>query len=201
MSLLQSKPAAGLAKPAGSLSSTMLARKGDARPGQRYMPEPGLEIPERTRVIKFGADMLAPNHAPVAATAAVDVFEPFTDALDFPAYEPAHDDAPGTQYVPLATTPLAPPAVRPSLVAPAPALNDEEIWQPLAIALPARSRKSAFTLRLDSDRHLRLRLLSAHQHRSAQQIVIEAVDRLLADVFDPLMASGRLSATLPDKEG
>jgi hypothetical protein len=36
-------------------------------------------------------------------------------------------------------------------------------------------------------------LLSAHQHRSAQQIVIEAVDRFLTDVFDPLMASGRLS--------
>jgi predicted DNA-binding protein len=209
VSLLQSKPA-GMAQPAGmanakatsstssgSLSSAMLARKGDARPGQRYMPEAGLEIPERTRVIKFGAEMLATSvpvpavEAPVAAAPAIvaDVFEPFADALEFPAY----DDVP--------IEPVLQASAR--LVA-VPACDNVEIpveapWQPLTISLPERARKSAFTLRLDSERHLRLRLLSAHQHRSAQQIVIEAVDRLLADVFDPLMASGRLSATLPAK--
>lgn len=42
--------------------------------------------------------------------------------------------------------------------------------------------KSAFTLRLDADRHLRLRLASAVRHQSSQQMVTEAVDALLAQV-------------------
>jgi predicted HicB family RNase H-like nuclease len=42
-----------------------------------------------------------------------------------------------------------------------------------------RPRKAAFTLRLDPERHLRLRLLSAYSNRSSQQLVLEALDRLL----------------------
>lgn len=38
---------------------------------------------------------------------------------------------------------------------------------------------AAFTLRLDSERHLRLRLLCALSHRSAQKLLIEALDELL----------------------
>lgn len=41
-------------------------------------------------------------------------------------------------------------------------------------------RRSAFTLRLDGDRHLKLRLASALTNRSAQQIVTEALDAYLA---------------------
>jgi hypothetical protein len=55
-------------------------------------------------------------------------------------------------------------------------------------------RKAAFTLRLDADRHLRLRLACAVQNRSAQQIVTEALDRLL----DSLPDVERLAASLPD---
>jgi hypothetical protein len=36
-------------------------------------------------------------------------------------------------------------------------------------------------LRLDAERHLKLRLLGAHQHRSAQSLVTEALDRFLAE--------------------
>lgn len=43
----------------------------------------------------------------------------------------------------------------------------------------ARKPKTAFTLRLDPDRHLRLRLASTLGNRSAQQIVIEALDHFL----------------------
>ena len=45
----------------------------------------------------------------------------------------------------------------------------------------ARGGKAAFTLRLDEDRHLRLRLACTASNRSAQQVVTEALDRLLAD--------------------
>jgi len=55
-------------------------------------------------------------------------------------------------------------------------------------------RKTAFTLRLDTERHLRLRLACAVENRSAQQIVTAALDRLL----DGLPDVARLAASLPN---
>lgn len=49
----------------------------------------------------------------------------------------------------------------------------------LSRAAPGSRGKAAFTLRLDPDRHLRLRLLSALSHKSAQQIVTAALDAAL----------------------
>lgn len=49
-----------------------------------------------------------------------------------------------------------------------------------AEATAASVRKCAFTLRLDAERHLRLRLLSAVTNRSAQQLVTDALDALIA---------------------
>jgi hypothetical protein len=42
-------------------------------------------------------------------------------------------------------------------------------------------RRAAFTLRLDADRHLKLRLAATMQGVSAQALVTEALDRLLAE--------------------
>ncbi len=47
-------------------------------------------------------------------------------------------------------------------------------------AAPGSKAKAAFTLRLDAARHLRLRLACAVTGRSAQQLVTEALDELLA---------------------
>lgn len=47
-------------------------------------------------------------------------------------------------------------------------------------AKAAPGPKAAFTLRLDPDRHLRLRLASAVAGRSSQQLLVEALDALLA---------------------
>lgn len=60
----------------------------------------------------------------------------------------------------------APPAVRPSAVKKA--AND--------------SRRAAFTLRLDQERHLKLRLACTVCGRSAQQLVTDALDGLLAQM-------------------
>jgi hypothetical protein len=46
-------------------------------------------------------------------------------------------------------------------------------------------RRAAFTLRLDADRHLKLRLAATMQGVSAQVLVTDALDRLLAE-FDEL---------------
>ena len=43
-------------------------------------------------------------------------------------------------------------------------------------------RRAAFTLRLDNERHLKLRLASTIQSCSAQQLVTEALDRFLQDI-------------------
>ena len=45
----------------------------------------------------------------------------------------------------------------------------------------ADGRRAAFTLRLDAERHLKLRLACTLNGRSAQQLVTEALDKLLAD--------------------
>jgi len=49
-------------------------------------------------------------------------------------------------------------------------------------------RRAAFTLRVDAERHLKLRLACTIRNISAQQIVTEALDRLLSEVpnLEPL---------------
>lgn len=47
-----------------------------------------------------------------------------------------------------------------------------------------QTRRAAFTLRLDAERHLKLRLASTILDRSAQQLVTEALDALLESMPD-----------------
>ena len=49
-------------------------------------------------------------------------------------------------------------------------------------AAPGSKAKAAFTLRLDGDRHLKLRLACAVTGRSAQQLVTDALDQLLGSM-------------------
>ncbi len=48
----------------------------------------------------------------------------------------------------------------------------------------AEGRRAAFTLRLDGERHLKLRLACTVNNRSAQQLLTDALDRLLAESPD-----------------
>ena len=61
---------------------------------------------------------------------------------------------------------------------------------PRAPAVGRAGRKAAFTLRLDAERHLRLRLATAVTGRSAQQIVTGALDALL-DIHSRSRSAGR----------
>jgi hypothetical protein len=54
--------------------------------------------------------------------------------------------------------------------------------QPKSRSAPGSNGKTAFTLRLDPARHLKLRLACAVNGRSAQQIVTDALDQLLAEM-------------------
>jgi hypothetical protein len=80
----------------------------------------------------------------------------------------------------------------PSNVVPiSPASNDADDTPALTLAKKStRPRKSAlkqgkraaFTLRLDAERHLKLRLASTIKGQSAQQIVTDALDSLLNEI-------------------
>jgi hypothetical protein len=175
-----------IAKPVASLSAGLLARKGAARPGQKYMAEPGLEIPENHRVIRFG-NMDGESDVP-----APDVHEPFADndlsVTSTPVFVEETKIEPRIEPVVQVTPVFMQPVI------------ESVSREPKARRAAGSRSKAAFTLRLDAERHLRLRLLSAHQHRSAQRIVLDAVDRLLAETFEPLLTSGRLASSVAKEQ-
>lgn len=61
---------------------------------------------------------------------------------------------------------------------------------------PGSKDKAAFTLRLDSERHLKLRLACAVRHQSAQQLVTDALDAFL----DSMPEIGHLASHIPAKK-
>ncbi len=178
-------------KPFASLSSGLLARKGQARPAMRpqgftggYASLAGLEdlgwndmghIPEPIADVHplHEDDQIQPppeGVPPVLAQrhALKQEFEPVLEELPEEEAE-LSDEAP----------------VETLVTAPVPVL---ETFEPRPVSVTAASRiaratkhkhKAAFTLRLDEERHLRLRLASAVTGRSAQQIVTGALDAFL----------------------
>jgi len=182
-------------KPFASLSSGLLARKGAARPAMKPQgfgqmggsnledlgwndmgfepPKPaeaprdeshdgfGEEIDEHPRAHPTGLTPIQSpvhtQHAEIAERLGVEEDEQVDDTAE--PFEAEMEPAP------IAVLPSAAPAPR----------------------RPARPRvasgtkaKAAFTLRLDPERHLKLRLACALNGRSAQQIVTDALDQLLA---------------------
>ena len=88
------------------------------------------------------------------------------------------DSAPRGQVVPIESGSRAQPHL-PDVVRQQRALS-RELGAQRRSAL-ADGRRAAFTLRVDADRHLQLRLACTVQGRSAQQLMTEALDRLLAE--------------------
>jgi hypothetical protein len=74
----------------------------------------------------------------------------------------------------------APRVVAAPVIVPAPAPRRAT----RARAAPGSKGKAAFTLRLDPERHLKLRLACAVDGRSAQQLVTDALDHLLERMPD-----------------
>ena len=193
------------AKPFASLSSGLLARKGAARPAMKpqgfgqmgggnledlgwndmgFEPPKPAEAPRDEDHDAFGEDIvehpkahptgLTPIQSPVhtqqaelAGRLGVDEVEDAADAegeeIDETAelYEPDVEEGPVS--APVHFVPAQPKPKRAA--------------KPRAAA--GSKGKAAFTLRLDPERHLRLRLACAVNGRSAQQLVTDALDQLL----------------------
>ena len=102
-------------------------------------------------------------------------------------YEPAAEEvsaAPEAEEAKAAPaveeTPAPPIATIVARIAPQPAPRRA----PRPRAAPGSKAKAAFTLRLDTERHLKLRLACAVDGRSAQQLVTAALDQLLERMPD-----------------
>lgn len=161
-------------KAAASLSSGLLARRGMARPAMRRQPMLLNDAPSPLEDLGWNDMGEEAIPAPVAAV---------------PQPEPAPDSSPVARHIATIAAELAVPAPA-APVATAPAAS------PL---IGLSGRKAAFTLRLDAERHLRLRLLSAVEHRSAQQLLIAALDTLIAahPHIEELAADSKVRANLP----
>lgn len=141
-----------------SLTPTLLARKGGARPAMRPQLGP------------IGGDSLARQ----------------LDDLGW--NDMGHDaDAPPAQHSAEVVS-IAPDSLAP-VFAPVPEVVRQRSEAARRVSAERRSaladgRRAAFTLRVDAERHLKLRLACAVRNRSAQQLVTEALDKLLDELPD-----------------
>ena len=198
------------AKPFASLSSGLLARKGAARPAMRpqgfgqvgngledlgwndmgFEPPKPAEAPRDEDHDAFGEDVvehprahhptgLTPVQSPVHDQQAEieDRFGAADDAEEEELDETVELYEPEAEEAPIAR----PVAQAPAIVPAAPAAPRRA---PRPRSAAGSKGKAAFTLRLDPDRHLKLRLACAVDGRSAQQLVTDALDHLLERMPD-----------------
>lgn len=182
------------AKPFASLTSGLLARKGQAKPAMRPQGFAGfgLGAPPRDDLgwNDMGYDVQRPLTPPATLTAAPapagEPVAPIPEALDGTADVPAvvRQRAELAQELAAhhARAENGVEATPASAPAPAPARTKRAASRKATAPAPQPGRKAAFTLRLDGERHLRLRLATAMHNRSAQQLVTEALDQFLAAI-------------------
>ena len=186
------------AKPFASLSSGLLARKGAARPAMRPQGfgqvgqtledlgwnDMGFEPPKPAVVARdadhdaFGEDV--EEHPRVHPTGLTPVQSPVHDQqaelADRLGVDEDEEDLDETAEK------YEPDSVEAAPVAPAPIVVAAPRRAPVVRSAPGSKAKAAFTLRLDPERHLKLRLACAVDGRSAQQLVTAALDRLLDEM-------------------
>jgi len=172
------------AKSFASLSPGLLARKGAARPAMR--PQLAPLTFEEANSIGFDAG-----------------FDSDLDGQNSLGWNDMGDDEPQPAVAlaptdePAPALPRAQPEVLRRIESLATAINkkaeprDAAPLSAAMIKMPRRNgtalaegRKAAFTLRLDAERHLRLRLACTVENRSAQQVVIQALDAFLDSMPD-----------------
>ena len=164
----------GQQKPHASLSSGLLARKGQAKPAMRPQGYGGFgSIPGAHDDLGWN-DMGDAQDAPVATPVAMPPVLVQREVLR----EEFSAPAPGPVPVEVALEP-EPEAPRAVAVKPVSVATAARIGRETGRKHNKRHPKAAFTLRLDEDRHLRLRLASALHNRSAQMLVTDALDAFL----------------------
>lgn len=199
-------------KPFASLSSGLLARKGAARPAMRPQgfggqigggledlgwDDMGFEPPKPADADRdsehdaFGEELTNhPSRNPLAALTPIaspvhdqqaEIADRLTGEGDEDEDESFDEEFDETaELVDVEDVARMPEAATAPVIVPVALARPRRQSKPRAA--PGSKGKAAFTLRLDPGRHLKLRLACAVTARSAQQIVTDAVDRLLADM-------------------
>lgn len=213
----------GEPKPIASLSGILLARKGLARPAMRRSTmlssngnaamsqedlgwnDMGYDVdPDPTTPMDYDHGFHGTNPLAAAVPEVKHQQDRLADAL-FADLEPqvGFDDEPQVGFdnfaeepEPLADAPTF-VTVTPEPVTPLIARRGStDAPRSRARSKPGLKEKAAFTLRLDSDRHLKLRLACAVRHQSAQQLVTDALDALL----ESMPEIGDLASHVPAKK-
>ena len=191
------------AKPFASLSSGLLARKGTARPAMRPQGMgqfgAGLEdlgwndmgqAPAPKPAVPAAFEEPHKEHVPSPISALTPMSAGTGEEMEFEPAPPVVEQ----QRAAIAAS-FAEPAEERFVLAtkakrPAEEMETEEedvaaeAELPGPVEVPRKAEhnaraKAAFTLRLEAERHLKLRLACAVTGRSAQQLVTEALDQLL----------------------
>ena len=181
-----------------SLSSGLLARKGAARPAMRPQgfgqgaasledlgwndmgfepPKPALTPVRDDAHDAFGEEIDGDVHRTPASgltPIASPVHDQQAEIADRFAVDAANADEEEVDETAEPFEPAAIVAVAAPVAAPAPPRA------PTVRSAPGSKAKAAFTLRLDPERHLKLRLACAVNGRSAQLLVTDALDAFLA---------------------
>ncbi|MEO6151683.1 MAG: hypothetical protein ABIP24_00875 [Croceibacterium sp.] len=168
------------AKPFASLGPTLLARKGGARPAMRPQLAALPQDPQ-----EFAQDLEDLGWNDMGDEAAEDRRDTVVLALTPAPHHPAlESEAPPPPLAPTEPEVLRQQrAIVESIVLePEPAPQQVEPRAPAAQQLIGQARRAAFTLRLDTKRHLKLRLASTVKNRSAQALVTQALDKFLAEI-------------------
>ncbi|WP_210358273.1 hypothetical protein [Sphingomonas beigongshangi] len=169
-------------KPMASLSSGLLARKGQARPAMRSQGLGGFGhgLDDLGWNDMGGETAVAPAAVPPQPQPQP---QPQPPSSASPAVVSASPDSPAPVLAESIPTVLLERERLQAAITPPPAVKT------VSVATATRLRretqhagKAAFTLRVDAERHLRLRLASAITNRSAQDLVTEALDALLAAI-------------------
>ena len=201
----------GEPKPIASLSGILLARKGLARPAMRRPTmlstngnaamsqedlgwnDMGYDVdPDPTTPMDYDHGFHGANPLAAAVPEVKHQQDRLADAL-FADFEPqvGFDDETQVGFDNFAEEPesladaptsitVTPEPVTPLLLR----RGSTDAPRSRARSKPGLKEKAAFTLRLDSERHLKLRLACAVRHQSAQQLVTDALDALLGSMPD-----------------
>jgi hypothetical protein len=154
-----------LQKPVATLSNSLLTSKGGARPGQRYDNEV-TEVYQSRRRITLNAERVR------------DISD-FIGSSDETQHNIA-DDETAVLVQPVAIEAMSSnEAMSPNTMPLAVSTWREGDKLPGARAAGGKARV-AYTVRLDADRHANLRFTASSQHRSAQQVMLDALDRYLS---------------------
>jgi hypothetical protein len=202
-------------KPLASLSGVLLARKGLARPAMRRPSmlgtngnaalaqddlgwnDMGYDVdPDPSAPMDYDHNFHGTNPLAAAVPDVKHQQDRIAEAYEVEEQPEVGFDSFADEVPPVATALTVVSMTPEPVVTPIDRSRSTDAPRSRARSKPGLKDKAAFTLRLDGQRHLKLRLACAVRHQSAQQLVTDALDAFLETM--PEIAA--LAASVPAKK-